>query len=319
MQIPTDILRQGQMAHNIKTMLAKRLVKVDEEYVIPFFSDILKHTPSHEEEIKPFFVVGDVYKLSGADCDDFIMPEKEYELVAVLENVNDIILDSVVMRQISGDISTIFSLTKLDCKNLNIDFQRGLQIFPKNLNWEHKTSEHTTTQHEGEYVFDSSLLRTYPCNYADKTIHKMTIKISGFSCNTTSVGNMILKTPNQIMSTEGSLLKRLVIKTKRNIGVASDTNTASFPKDREIFYKCITNQVSRLHRGSDIIDEDGCIYLELCLERRKHGTDTAIGVNPEILGDASFADLFDIFIEDYYSIDDKTNNMLRNYGMRFDL
>ena len=89
----------------------------------------------------------------------------------------------------------------------------------------------------------------------------------------------------------------MVIKTKRNIGVASDTNTASFPKDREIFYKCITNQVSRLHRGSDIIDEDGCIYLELCLERRKHGTDTTIGVNPEILGDASFADLFDIFIE----------------------
>ena len=295
---------------------SKKNVTIGSEYIIPFFSSVLKHVPTTAKSPKPFFVVGDRYKLSGAECDDFTMPEKEYELVAVLDKVNDIILESVVMKQVSGDNSTIFSLTKLDCKNLKIDFQRGLQIFPKNLNWEHQTTEITDNNEEEVDEFDSSLLRTYPCNYSDKAIHFMTIKISGFRIHTLSSGQTIIHAPNNVMSTEQGFLSRLSVKTIRPIGVASNIENASFPQDWVVNYRCITSQVSRLHRGSHIIDEDGCIFLELNLERINRRTNSKVGIDPEIFGDASFNDVFEVSIADYLkgtTLEDYASRVRKQY------
>lgn len=296
---------------------SKKNVTIGSEYIIPFFSNVLKHEPTNEKRAKPFFVIGDRYKLSGADCDDFTMPEKEYELVAVLDKVNDIILESVVMKQVSGDNGTIFSLTKLDCKNLKIDFQRGLQIFPKNLNWEHQTTEITDNNEEEVYEFDSSLLRTYPRNYHDKAIHLMTIKISGFRIHTLSSGQTIIHAPNNVMSTEQGFLGRLSVKTIRPIGVASNIENASFPQDWSINYRCITSQVSRLHRGSHIIDEDGCMFLELNLERINRRTNSKVGIDPEIFGDASFNDVFEVSIADYLkgtTLEDYARRTFKQYS-----
>lgn len=263
-------------------------------YVIPFFSDRLKYVPSIKEQEKPFFVVGNVYTLSGVECEEFSMPSKDYELVAVLDNVNDIVLDSVVMKQIDGDKGTIFSLTRLDCKNLDIEFQRGLQIFPKNLNWVKKEIDNIEENVEKDIIFDSSILRTYPPSFDDGTIHRMVIKISNFEFNPTT--KMVVAPDGTAIFHESFVKDRIHIKTKRQIGSACDTDSASFIENAPIGYVIRTHELSRLAPNSAYFDEEGSIFLELRLSRSSYGSHNEIGIKPEILGDASFEDLFEVII-----------------------
>lgn len=267
-----------------------RNIVIDERYIIPFFSERLAYVPTKDAHQAPFFVLGNVYVLCGAECEDFQMPSKEYELVAILDNANGIVLDSVVMKQISGERNTIFSLTRLDCQNLGIEFQRGLQIFPKNLNWVKKeVTQEVSTEDELAVEFNSNILATYPKNYDDGLIHRVVIKISGFKKDPRG----IISQDNGYLVTERSLRPGFSITTKQRIGSATNTNSATFPIGYHIPYEIITQRVSRCNGG--YVDEDGCIFLELNLTRTDFNN-RVIGLNPELLGDASFNDLFSIKI-----------------------
>ena len=90
----------------------------------------VKRDVKHEK-----FQEGDVFSLQGVECDGFKMPQKEYQIIKKINHIDGVDLDGVVVKQIGGEQSTIFSLTKLDCQNLGIEFQPSLQIFPSNMNW----------------------------------------------------------------------------------------------------------------------------------------------------------------------------------------
>lgn len=81
-------------------------------------------------------VVGQIYSLKGINCDGFEMKEKEYKLIAFVDSLYGISIDSVIMKQVGGDEDGLkFTLTKADCANLNIEFEHGLELFPIDLGW----------------------------------------------------------------------------------------------------------------------------------------------------------------------------------------
>ena len=119
----------------------------------------------------PRFVEGEKYSLQGVACDGFKMKEKVYELVGVIDEYKGTKIDSVIVKQISGDKHHIFTLSKNDCKHLNIKYESGLQLFPKNLPWRRV---------KDEIPFDKNNLGTTPLSNIDNTIRYVLVKLNGF-------------------------------------------------------------------------------------------------------------------------------------------
>lgn len=122
-------------------------------------------------KLMPKFVKGEKYSLAGVSCEGFEMPEKVYELVGVHDEYDGVNINSVIVKQISGDQDKIFTLSKNDCACMGIEYENGLQLFPKYLNW----------RRVKEIVpFDSSNLGTTPLSDIDNTIRYALVKINGF-------------------------------------------------------------------------------------------------------------------------------------------
>ena len=229
------------------------------QYVLPIFDDRFKYVPPTPKngEAKLDFTVGANYTLKGVECDDFSMPTKEYQLLGVVDSLDGITLDSLIMKQISGPSSTIFSLTKSDCKKLGIDFQEGLQLFPKNLNWEKSQTENEVATEPTEIEFNPSDMSTYPRCHIDNTIRKFLIKISGFTRN-----------GKKIYDSKGLevIPHSLKIMTKHALGGNGLTH-AMIGKYQMIPYDFVTPMISQTVEGCPFIDVLNNIYLEVDLTR----------------------------------------------------
>ena len=119
----------------------------------------------------PTFVIGEKYSLKGVSCEGFEMSEKVYELVAIHDEFDGININSLIVKQISGDQDKIFTLSKNDCEHIGIEYENGLQLFPKHLNWKRV---------KDIVPFKSSDLGTTPVSDIDNTIRNIVIKINGF-------------------------------------------------------------------------------------------------------------------------------------------
>lgn len=288
---------------NNKIMFKK--VILDSSCVKPFFSPKFSFIPKEnkkvERKIKEKYIIGNIYSLSGAECDDFKMPSKEYELIAIVSNVNEINLDSLVMKQISGNVGTIFSLTKNDCRLLNIEFQQGLQLFPKNLDWKEVKNEKTEevkqeekTKVEEIKVFDENNMSTYPVNYEDRTIRHIMIEISG--CAYSPYGDfIILPDGNRLKKNE--LINRLSINLKRPL-YGNGSHSAMFNVNETIDYRIMTSEISNCITNN-VVDSNGNIYIELSLIKKQIAPiqktiDGKIGVHPRVFDNQPFNDIFEV-------------------------
>lgn len=79
--------------------------------------------------------IRDILLLKNDVAEGFEPITKKFKIISYIEKVGEIPIDSYIMKQVEGPVSTIFSLTKYDCKELGIQYEKGLQLFPKNLNW----------------------------------------------------------------------------------------------------------------------------------------------------------------------------------------
>ena len=211
------------------------------EHVIPIFDDRFKYVPPtpKDGERKLDFTVGGNYVLKGVECDNFYMPTKEYQLLGIVDSLDGITLDSLIMKQISGPSSTIFSLTKSDCKKLGIDFQEGLQLFPKNLNWEKSQIENGVVTEPTEIEFNPSDMSTSPRCHIDNNIRKFLIKISGFTRN----GNGVYDSNGLKV-----IIHSLKIMTKHAIGGNGFTD-AMIGKYQMLPYEVVTPMVNKDIQG----------------------------------------------------------------------
>lgn len=123
------------------------------------------------QDFVPKFVKGEKYSLAGVSCEGFEMPEKIYELVGIHDEYDGTSINSVIVKQISGDQDKIFTLSKNDCACIGIEYENGLQLFPKHLNW----------RRVKEIVpFDKNNLGTTPVSDIDNTIRYILLKLDGF-------------------------------------------------------------------------------------------------------------------------------------------
>lgn len=123
------------------------------------------------ENFVPKFVKGEKYALSGVSCEGFEMPEKVYELIGVHDEYDGININSVIVKQVGGYQDRIFTLSKHDCECMGIEYENGLQLFPKHLSWRRVKEE---------IPFDKNNLGTTPVSDIDNTVRYIVLKLNGF-------------------------------------------------------------------------------------------------------------------------------------------
>lgn len=123
------------------------------------------------QDYVPLFVKGEKYSLAGVSCEGFEMPEKIYELVGVHDEYDGIALNSVIVKQVDGYQGKIFTLSKHDCECMGIEYESGLQLFPKHLQWKRV---------KDIVPFNKSDLGTTPVSDIDNTVRYVLLKLNGF-------------------------------------------------------------------------------------------------------------------------------------------
>lgn len=91
-----------------------------------------------------------VYLLKRETLDGSEQNESSYLLVKYIHDIFGIVLDCLVVKQLTGNVGKIFTLTKSDCALLEIEYQRGLQILPSQLNWEQQVKENDDSTKDSE-------------------------------------------------------------------------------------------------------------------------------------------------------------------------
>lgn len=119
----------------------------------------------------PKFIEGENYSLKGIACDGFEMETKVYKLIKVVDDFYGSPLNSVIVKQIAGEKGRIFTLSKNDCAYHGIDYEDGLQLFPKTLPW---------TRVKETIPFDAHNLGTTPLSDVDNTIRYIVFRLDGF-------------------------------------------------------------------------------------------------------------------------------------------
>lgn len=106
-----------------------------------------------QQEQPTLFEENCVYLLKHESLDGSEQQEKTYLLVKYIHDIFGIVLDCLVVKQLSGNNEKIFTLTKSDCALLEIEYQSGLQILPSQLNWEPvKEKDDSTKDSECDYI-----------------------------------------------------------------------------------------------------------------------------------------------------------------------
>lgn len=278
------------------------IVRLDDRFIVPYFSDKMKFVPKNVEERTFRMRKGEVYSLPTEECDGFTIPEKKYKCVGEINEIDGVELNSVIVKQIEGNKSSIFSLTKNDCKKIGIDFEPELQLFPKGLNWKPCDTEYAE---EREIEFDSQNLSTYPTDYDSRTIRRITIKLSNFF----ALENRICIPLTEETVKINEFCKRLKIVSKRDIGTVGKEDYTFIPKGVVINYKIVTRCLSRAN--NDIVDAKGNIFIELNLDKRF--VQNNVGIHPKHFENKPFEEFFDI----YFDVEDKcSSNEMMRWGVK---
>lgn len=234
------------------------------------------------------FIVGSLYSLKGSECEGFSMPDKIYELIKIVDVVDGIVLESLIMKQINTEVkSTIFSLTKGDCAALGIEFQEGLQLFPKNMNW-----KYVENQRESDDI-DMSDLSTYVKSDVDGTIRHIIIKLDGFS----SYQSTHIITNNGDIINTADFVSDLRVETLHEI--LSIDMCSNFKQGERIPYRIINNKINKPKYGENAMNNiEGSIYIELDFKKStkyiNQTCDGYIGLSPKALQGKTISDLFTI-------------------------
>lgn len=191
------------------------------------------------------FIEGEKYALKGTPCEGFEMPTKIYELVAVHDKFNDIDINSIIVKQISGDNSKIFTLSKNDCQHIGIEYEPGLQLFPKDMKWELVKDVVPFNPHD---------LSTTPLSSIDNKIRNIVVKINGFQ----DYRNGYIITPN------GKLIKEERFKSTFQF-----RSNEPFGKMQGLVPIEIVYPKNVVFNHGNFISEDNSIYIKLSLNGGK--------------------------------------------------
>lgn len=204
---------------------------------------------TEREDLKQKYVIGDTYMLKGASCDGFEMSEKTYELKGLVDNFHDVPINAVIVKQLSGDKGHIFTLSKNDCKYLNIEYEDGLQLFPKGMPWVHIRPKETFVSHD---------LGTTPLSEIDGTVRDVVFKLRGFR----DYRDGYIITPSNHLIKEGDFLKTLTI---ISIEPLVYNRNYVFNGDRSYYQFSVIKPKKFLFNHGNFISSDDEIFVRIML------------------------------------------------------
>ena len=199
----------------------------------------------------PLFVKGEKYSLAGVSCEGFEMPEKVYELVGVHDEYDGIALNSVIVKQVDGYQGKIFTLSKHDCECMGIEYENGLQLFPKHLQWKRV---------KDVVPFNKADLGTTPVSDIDNTVRYVLLKLNGFKDYTdgyvvTPSGKLIKE--DQFQSTLRITSDEPIVYEKPTVG----KNGVKLPENRNLSIEIVYPHGLTYPHGNFISSEDTVYVL----------------------------------------------------------
>ena len=199
----------------------------------------------------PKFIKGEKYALSGVSCEGFEMPEKIYELIGIHDEYDGININSVIVKQVGGYQDKIFTLSKHDCECMGIEYENGLQLFPKHLNWKRVKED---------IPFDKTNLGTTPTSDIDNTIRYVLLKLSGFK----DYSDGYVVTPSGKLIKEEKFVKTLRIVSDEPIVYEKPSgekkNGLMIPANTRLDVQIAYPSVLSYNHGN-FISEDDTVYL----------------------------------------------------------
>jgi len=227
----------------------------------------------------PTFIKGEKYSLKGTSCDGFEMKEKVYELIGTIENYGNVPIESVIVKQVSGNSEVIFTLSKNDCDKIGIEYQQGLQLFPKSLPWNRVINS---------VEFDPHNLATTPSSVVDNTIRFVLLKLDGFKDY--SDGYVITPSGNLIKEEQFENSVRVVTKEPIVYG-----NGFHFNDNAPLKIKIVKPNTSLFNHGN-FISSDNEVFILIELRMKSYSGqptfDGYFGVIPKYLGNINPNDFF---------------------------
>lgn len=237
------------------------------------------------EKHMPKFIEGENYALQGIACDGFEMETKVYKLIKVVDDFYGTNINSVIVKQIAGEQGIIFTLSKNDCEYHGIEYEKGLQLFPKTLNWV-RVKEKTP--------FDKNNLATTPLSDIDNTIRFIVLKLNGFK----DYSDGYVVTPSGHLITEKHFADTLRVKTVEPIVYGN----GCIVQDKTNLDIQLVYPKNLLFNHGNFISSEDTVYVMVRL-KREHvspvksdfiAIDGCFGVEPKYLDGISPNDFFEI-------------------------
>lgn len=238
------------------------------------------------EKHMPKFIEGENYALQGIACDGFEMETKVYKLIKVVDDFYGTNINSVIVKQIAGEQGIIFTLSKNDCEYHGIEYEKGLQLFPKTLNW---------IRVKEKIPFDKNNLATTPLSDIDNTIRYIVLKLNGFK----DYSDGYVVTPSGHLITEKHFVDTLRVKTIEPIVYGN----GYIAQDKTNLDIQLVYPKNLLFNHGNFISSEDTVYVMVKLKREyispvKEGVyislDGYFGVEPKYLDGISPNDFFEI-------------------------
>ena len=199
-----------------------------------------------------------------------------------MDETDDMALNSVIVKEITPHRGTLHTLSKNDCEWLGVEFENGLQLMPKSLDWK---------PYEAEVEFDPNDLSTTHTFNSTRTISHVLLKVNGFqSCH-----NSMILTPNGRVIRETDFKNSLVV--KNNIPLVY-LNTKMEDIGSKLRYEVSIIEGERYSR-SNILTDDNSLYLLVSFEMFTANIQDAIGIDKDYLKGISPSDFFSVSWDEF--------------------
>ena len=251
--------------------------------------------------------VGDICVEQKPSVDGEELPKRFYKILGIVGKLHDIDINSYLVKEVfptpngdwsdtqEGTFRTTFSLSRSDCKYLNIEYQDGIEVypFPNTNEFFHKyikEDEEPIAIEEKSSDIDYNNLATYPVSPVDGYIRHIVIQLSGFKPIN---DNVLLYNYNdgRIIAVD-RFCRTLRIVLKRHI-TSYDNRSAAFFSGSLMKYRIVgkTKEITDFN----IADEDGNIFIEVdTFIKSDRTSDGIVGISPEALNGFNVNDLFEI-------------------------
>lgn len=238
---------------------------------------------ARKSDMKVMFTVGSEYILENIACKGFKPTQKRYKLIGVADSLHGVQLDSVIVKQVSGEIGRQFTLSEEDCELFNVEYEEGLIMLPKFMGWKVPTTHRK---------FDPMNLATTPGSAPYGYLVHFLIRVNGFH----DLNGGYVVTPSGLAVREEDITASLTVKSKIPLVFANETLVIGEGSD--VGVRIVTPKLKGLiYKYGNFISSDDSMYLHITLEDF-----STVGIDQTYVEGVHPFDMFDIMWDESHGM-----------------